>query len=624
MITLTLFTTVVSVSFLLFPTADANFKFRIQPQWYFFRRHQQRKQRQTEKCLHNVNEMNNNNAIALRCVLQTENRRTTGKKKIWLKNMLSVLNDHHDYNFDKETINCATYMKSSKDSDCHFLVKNKNDNNYRKNKNDHYYQFIKETDNDNVSYCMMQFKPNQTLPSPLISTTFPETTLVQNRIRLRDCCSNNNPCTLRNVTKENEHHQPRNLQNAKKNIHDKSQIPCDYHYYDDKQMILLQREKRCRQWKTNRLSLPLQKRVIINLIFPKHKLISLLSSLSESIMRRRCYVNQHQRKHYYSGGIGSHIRRRTACKNIDKITSISGGDSGNSGINSPASYYYHSTNKRDDVNNPYVERARSTTIPSHFHRATTSTSASSSRYRSTDSMKNSGYRGNQQHHWYHSIQDWYIQNIQGTVKTFPKIQCRLEPTTTLKIRKTFYPLKTIIRLCADFNTQLGVWQFQSSWEDSIIGGKLTISGRREIQFQKSWQVSVLGTNKGSGGSTGGKSTVGGIDSSSSSYTYDNEDLVTRIRFRAAVDLQTWKAYVRFGVRTERLSSYFTTAFRREGFTLKHTIPLDGSTGHVRLEVKTNFILPEPEIEYSTESQRSLIGMGDIEVGIEELNLLLDY
>ena len=35
-------------------------------------------------------------------------------------------------------------------------------------------------------------------------------------------------------------------------------------------------------------------------------------------------------------------------------------------------------------------------------------------------------------------------------------------------------------------------------------------------------------------------------------------------------------------------------------------------------------LREPELEYSTESQRSLIGMGNIEGSSEELNLLLDY
>ena len=99
-----------------------------------------------------------------------------------------------------------------------------------------------------------------------------------------------------------------------------------------------------------------------------------------------------------------------------------------------------------------------------------------------------------------------------------------------------------------------------------------------------------------------------------------EDLVTRLRFRAAVDLQTWKAYARVGFRTERLSPINIM----EGFTLVKQLPLDGTKGHIKLEVKANFALPEPEIEYSTETHRSLIGMGDIEVNIDELNLVLDY
>jgi len=192
---------------------------------------------------------------------------------------------------------------------------------------------------------------------------------------------------------------------------------------------------------------------------------------------------------------------------------------------------------------------------------------------------------------FHPVADWWTSNISPNIKNWPKIQCRVEPTTTLKIRKTFRPLKTIVRLGADFNTQLGVWQFKSSWEDDIIGGKLTLAGR-ELQLTKSWQLSV-----------------GAV-----------EDLVTRLRFRAAVDLQTWKAYARVGFRTERLSTFNVM----EGFTLLKQVPLDGNKGNVKLEVKANFALPEPEIEYSTETQRSLVGMGDIEVSIEELNLVLDY
>lgn len=187
-----------------------------------------------------------------------------------------------------------------------------------------------------------------------------------------------------------------------------------------------------------------------------------------------------------------------------------------------------------------------------------------------------------------------LSNLREWITTsgnLPRIQCRVEPNTTLKVRKTFRPLKTTVRLGADFNTQLGVWQFKSSWEDRIIGGKLTLAGR-EMQFCKTWLLSV------------------GVV----------EDLVTRLRLRAAVDLGTMKAYARLGFRTERLSPINVV----EGFTLTKQLPLDGNYGHVKLEVKANFAFPEPEIEYSTENHRSFVGMGDIEVNIDELNLLLNY
>jgi hypothetical protein len=192
---------------------------------------------------------------------------------------------------------------------------------------------------------------------------------------------------------------------------------------------------------------------------------------------------------------------------------------------------------------------------------------------------------------FQQVQDWWMTNISPNIQSLPKIVCRVEPTTTLKLRKTFRPLKTIIRLGADFNTQLGVWQFKSSWEDAIIGGKLTLA-MKELQFTKSWQLSV-----------------GAM-----------EDLVTRLRFRAAINLQTFQAYARVGFRTERLTPINVV----EGFTILKRVPLDGQRGSVKLEVKANVALPEPEIEYSTETQRSLIGMGDIEVSIDELNLLLDF
>lgn len=86
-------------------------------------------------------------------------------------------------------------------------------------------------------------------------------------------------------------------------------------------------------------------------------------------------------------------------------------------------------------------------------------------------------------------------------------------------------------------------------------------------------------------------------------------------------MQTCQAYARVGFRTERLSPINVM----EGFTIVKRLPLDGSKGNVKLEVKANVALPEPEIEYSTETQHSsLVGMGDVEVSIDELNLVLDF
>lgn len=173
-------------------------------------------------------------------------------------------------------------------------------------------------------------------------------------------------------------------------------------------------------------------------------------------------------------------------------------------------------------------------------------SFTSPRYRTTGGRSSYGSRFNQKRSIMHPVTDWWSKNITPNIKNWPKIQCRVEPTTTLKIRKTFRPLGTIVRLSANFNTQQGVWQFKSSWEDAIIGGKLTLAGMKELQLTKSWQLSV-----------------GPV-----------EDLVTRLRLRAAVDLQTWKAYLRMGFRTERLSPINVM----EGFSLFKQIPLDGTDG----------------------------------------------
>jgi len=75
-----------------------------------------------------------------------------------------------------------------------------------------------------------------------------------------------------------------------------------------------------------------------------------------------------------------------------------------------------------------------------------------------------------------------------------------------------------------------------------------------------------------------------------------EDLVTRLRLRASVDLQTGKAFARFGFRTERLNPINVV----DGFTMKKRIPLDGR--HAKLEVIANFAFPEPDFEIGSESR----------------------
>jgi hypothetical protein len=50
------------------------------------------------------------------------------------------------------------------------------------------------------------------------------------------------------------------------------------------------------------------------------------------------------------------------------------------------------------------------------------------------------------------------------------------PTHT-QLRKRFFPFGTVIELGADYNTQIGVWQFKSTWEDRFIGGRFSVKGR---------------------------------------------------------------------------------------------------------------------------------------------------
>lgn len=179
----------------------------------------------------------------------------------------------------------------------------------------------------------------------------------------------------------------------------------------------------------------------------------------------------------------------------------------------------------------------------------------------------------------------------------PGLRIRVEPSTKIKLRKTFYPLgATVLRIGADFDAQLGIWQFRSSWEDRVIGGALNVVGR-EIQIQKKWRFNL------------DQEKIGGP-----------EDLTTLVRFRAAVDLATRKAYAKVGFRPERIRPFNIY----DGFRVARRLPLDGKRDRIKLELKARLALPEPEVGFSTEASKILVGLGDVEMTLEELNLLVDY
>lgn len=75
----------------------------------------------------------------------------------------------------------------------------------------------------------------------------------------------------------------------------------------------------------------------------------------------------------------------------------------------------------------------------------------------------------------------------------------------------------------------------------------------------------------------------------------------------------------------------------EGYSNGHMVTFTGASscsfvtfcmiGHAKLEVVTKLALPEPELQFSTNGDTSkgvVIGMGDVNIGIEEFNLLLEY
>jgi len=194
---------------------------------------------------------------------------------------------------------------------------------------------------------------------------------------------------------------------------------------------------------------------------------------------------------------------------------------------------------------------------------------------------------------------------QQLMEILPQVKVRVDPLTSLKIRKNFRWMRTVLSIGADYSTQLGTWSMKYSWEDSLIGGKLLLKGS-ELQLHKSWIFALGGT----------------------------ANLAANLRFKAALDVATGRVSARFGFRTEQNANARNIV---DGVDLVKRLPLDGSEGHAKLEVKLRVAFPQPDIQLdggkksdreTSDSANSpndvYVGMGDLEIDVDELNLLLDW
>lgn len=190
---------------------------------------------------------------------------------------------------------------------------------------------------------------------------------------------------------------------------------------------------------------------------------------------------------------------------------------------------------------------------------------------------------------------WLPENFPGFIFVF-------DPVYFLKLRKTFQPLGTKLALGAVFNTQANVWQFDTTWEDKVIGGQLSLKGR-ELQLSKTWAVPL-----------------GDVDIGFAP--------LARLRLKLGIDLYSGTTNLRFGFRTQEPARSVTLA---DGIQLRPRFPLD-SNSHVNVELCTRVAVPTPNLAFDSEI-RSLfsakgskldLDCGDVYLGIEEVSLCLDY
>eukprot|EP00635_Sarcinochrysidales_sp_CCMP3193_P007984 CAMPEP_0118918458 /NCGR_PEP_ID=MMETSP1166-20130328/17925_1 /TAXON_ID=1104430 /ORGANISM="Chrysoreinhardia sp, Strain CCMP3193" /LENGTH=224 /DNA_ID=CAMNT_0006858759 /DNA_START=138 /DNA_END=813 /DNA_ORIENTATION=+ len=147
----------------------------------------------------------------------------------------------------------------------------------------------------------------------------------------------------------------------------------------------------------------------------------------------------------------------------------------------------------------------------------------------------------------------------------------------------------------------------------LNGGKLQMKGT-ELQLHKNWIFGLGSPN-----------------------------LAANLRFKAAIDVATGKMSARFGFRTEQTTSAINVV---DGVDVVKKLPLDGNDGHAKLEVKVRVAFPQPDIALDAAGSAGaangenngggdkdnknlvenevLLGMGDLEIDVDEVNLCLDW
>ena len=240
----------------------------------------------------------------------------------------------------------------------------------------------------------------------------------------------------------------------------------------------------------------------------------------------------------------------------------------------------------------------------------------------------------------------------------PAVKLRFEPKTTLKIRKVF-KLKvfnlnvTRLTVGAHYDTNLALWRLDSTWQDDLIGGQLSLRGK-ELQLKKTWPLPLDG---------------------------DNENFVLKLILKGAVDLTDLKkSHLRLTFRACDGAAALAVARPLPccgctlpllpllllpallpvahsppfpspgtdpdkavnilaGFPVVKRIRLDN---HASLEVSSRVALPQPEllvngalvdiVHFAKDKDGNAaaspppiaVGMGDVEIAIEQINFCLDY